>query len=111
MLYSGKEEQMANTRLRKNQIFAGIFSALFLLMVVTSLFYISSNLQHSCIGEDCPICEEMHITWQTMTSVRIMPVFVAFVIQMLFAALFSIILFSLEECARTLVSLKVELLN
>ncbi|MBQ5430564.1 MAG: hypothetical protein IIU28_02790 [Lachnospiraceae bacterium] len=95
---------------RKDKVFAGLVSCLFLLMVITSLFYISTNLHHRCSGENCPVCEEIHLTWQTMTTIQIVPVFAVAGILLLFAKIFSIVRSSQEETSRTLVSLKVELL-
>ncbi len=96
---------------RKRRLFAGFAAFLFLFMVVTSLSYISTNLQHRCTGEDCPICEEIHIAWQTMTTIQILPAFAVSGIVLLFAGVFSIVRSSQEEKSRTLVSLKVELLD
>lgn len=43
-------------RLEASRIVAGIIAMLMILGVLFFSFYISSELEHDCLGNDCPIC-------------------------------------------------------
>ena len=43
-----------------------ISAALILLITVISVFYIAEEADHDCHGEDCPICECIHICESTL---------------------------------------------
>ena len=51
---------------RKTAVFACI---IFLVVTFTSLFYLIKEENHTCTGDDCPICACMHKAEQTVKNV------------------------------------------
>ena len=81
----GKEKQMST---KKKSTFSVAVCILFLFVTFASLFYIVKEENHNCIGEDCPICANIHQAEQTLKnlgngtiiSAVINPVFIVFVL-------------------------------
>lgn len=46
---------------KTNRVLAVIFAVLITLVVIFSVSFISDNAHHDCLGENCPICEQMQI--------------------------------------------------
>ena len=70
---------------KRQKTFSIAVCVLFLIITFASLFYIVEEENHYCIGEDCPICANIHQAEQTLknlatamsaiTTVNLMPLF------------------------------------
>lgn len=73
--------------------------------------YMIKNAKHDCSGEDCPICVQLEAAIQFVSSIKVLPV-LPFILAVLcvFTPIYTI--HGKSFCVRkTLVSLKVELLD
>lgn len=57
--------------MKKKQVVAWVFAALFALSVVLSLFFISGNAEHECVGADCPVCSVLHVAEEVCGAAKI----------------------------------------
>lgn len=96
---------------RHKRIAAGITGILMLFIMLFSAFYIASETDHDCTGEDCPICACIQQCENTLNQIGdgIAPQ-VAVIIPVVFL-LVSIFLFESLFSQETLVSRKVRLNN
>ena len=60
---------MQNSIFTNRRMFAGIIAAMMLFTVLFSYFYIASEVNHDCIGENCPICESIQICENTVKKI------------------------------------------
>lgn len=94
---------------RRNQKLSLAVCVLLLLVTFFSLFYLAMEENHSCTGEDCPICACIHETQQRLknlgTGVISSPAFV----QSAFLSMWTAIGFSLFLFRPSLVSQKVRM--
>src|SRR5574344_69005 len=82
------------------------------LVLIFSIYFISTELKHHCVGENCPICMELHACLQTIETIG-----TALVLTISFCA--TLLCFNVQNILygesytilHTLVLLKVELLN
>lgn len=51
---------------RRKKAFPIVICVLFLFVTFASLFYIAKETNHYCIGEDCPICVNIHQAEQVL---------------------------------------------
>ena len=56
-----------NTKTKK--AFFIVVCILFLFVTFASIFYIVKEENHHCMGEDCPICDNIHQAEQTLRNV------------------------------------------
>ena len=103
MCYSSKSKAL--------RITAGIMGLMMLILVLFSAFYIATEADHDCCGEDCPICAYIHQCENTLRGIgdgtAVRPVIIAPVILFRLAAAFTITAVSRD----TLISRKVRLNN
>ena len=52
----------------KRRLAALVFAALFLITVITSLFVIAHEADHTCIGEDCAVCALVSVCQHTIRT-------------------------------------------
>ncbi len=93
------------------RIAAGIMGILMLLIMLLSAFYIASEADHDCTGEDCPICACIQ---QCENTLRQIGYGAAFCIAVIFPAVFTLIssfLYAVGFPQKTPVSGKVRLNN
>lgn len=55
------------------KITAFIFAVFFIIMSMTSLFYIQKEINHDCTGNDCPICICIHEAQQIIRNTAVIP--------------------------------------
>ena len=71
---------IGNTSVGKTNIlskYLSVFSvALILIITVISVFYIAEEIDHDCHGEECPICECIHICESTLHETQGKEIFV-----------------------------------
>lgn len=94
-----------------NKVISLIFAISFLASFLFSSEYLIENAHHDCSGADCPICMQLEVSEQLISSIRIrsfMPVVLA-----VFCIFIQICVQEKENpCVEnTLVTMKVELLN
>ena len=97
----------------KNNRILAIIIVIFLLAVsLLSYNFIIDNIHHACTGEECSICLEIEAIIKYFTNFKFI-IFVPFsmVILCVFTQLFYIIVETSFVIKKTLISLKVELLN
>ena len=54
---------------KRQKTFSIAVCVLFLIITFASLFYIVEEENHYCIGEDCPICANIHQAEQTLKNI------------------------------------------
>jgi len=96
---------------KNKKLLAGFITLAILFMLLFSIFYITAEARHQCIGENCPICLEVQACVQALNTLgtglaTTVAVFAA-------AHLFVICLMPVfhRSPSLTLVSLKVKLTN
>ncbi len=52
-----------------NKIMAGIMVVMLLVVVLFSTFFIASEIDHDCCGDDCPICTFIHQCENTIRGI------------------------------------------
>lgn len=70
--------------MKKKQAVAWIFAALFVLSIVLSLFFISGNVEHECVGADCPVCSVLQVAEEVCGAAKI----AAAIVSLFFVATF-----------------------
>ena len=81
---------------------------LMVLMMTASVFYIAEETEHDCCGEECPVCECIHICESILNHTQIKVVFDSAVVFIISAALCETAICS-GFASDTLVSYKVRL--
>ncbi|MCD8196232.1 MAG: hypothetical protein LUE24_03565 [Lachnospiraceae bacterium] len=93
----------------KNRAVAFILALAVLFVMFFSAFYITKNANHDCIGEDCPVCEQIAVCETTLygiSTVMQSGVAAVFIPALCILAAKTFYLFFFSD---TLVSLKVKL--
>jgi len=95
----------------KKRIMAAFLAALVLFVMASSSIYIAGHADHDCIGEDCPICQQIYLCTQTLRtlSFAVVAASVAFLLSVLLRG--SIKPVEAACVPHTPVSLKVKLTN
>lgn len=96
---------------RKHRITAVILTVLISISITASYSYVIENVHHDCTKENCSVCMQISEALHFIASVKFIPVYG------LFTLLIGILIYHVaglkrSTCInRTLVSMKVELLN
>ena len=96
---------------RRKQVVAVLLAMTILVAMLCSALFIAAEADHDCVGEDCPVCCQIHVCRDTLKSLSL-AVYAA-----VFAAGFTYMLcMGVSACTDyaqscTLVSLKVKLSN
>ncbi len=97
---------------KNKKLLAGLMALTVLIMLLFSVFFITSEARHNCIGENCPICHEVQTCFQVLNTLGTSGL--STVVAVLGAAHFFVIcvipVFH-RIPSHTLVSLKVKLTN
>ncbi|WP_312428405.1 AraC family transcriptional regulator [Lacrimispora sp.] len=96
---------------KNKKLLAGFITLAILFMLLFSVFYITAEARHQCIGEDCPICLEVQACVQALNTLG---TGIAPVVSVFAAACFFVICVTPvfhRNPSHTLVSLKVKLTN
>ncbi len=82
-----------------------------LVLPILAEIYVVENVEHTCVGEECPICMELHMAIQIFNNLALGVVMLCTIA--LVIGLFIIVLSKMYQVIvkDTLISLKVELLN
>ena len=97
---------------KKIHALAILFACVYAFIVFFSVLCVTINSRHDCVGEGCPICEQVAAAEHTLEKIFSANVAVSCVLAVLvFSATVSMsICIGAEKCC-TLVSLKVKLTN
>ena len=95
----------------KKRLAAVIFAAIIFIVFMTSLFAITHEADHDCIGENCPICTVIALCQNTLkmlsdVTVAVVALFTCFFFITSIIAFFRIVLYN-----KTPILLKDKLLN
>lgn len=107
MLY----EQFVERARRRQRITAALAAALMLLSVLLSVTLILRQARHECTGSDCPVCDCIGNASQKLTGGGTLPPCTFAALLTSFVLLLTLPLPSIPSQRKTLVSLKVLLLN
>lgn len=53
---------------KNKKLLAGLMALTVLIMLLFSVFFITSEARHKCIGENCPICHEVQTCFQVLNT-------------------------------------------
>lgn len=95
----------------KRKSLAIILSIVLLAFFVCSIFFIAHEAEHDCIGEDCPICEEITILEKAIEELGTGVIAVMIACAIIFAFVDKLSLHQSNSTKdESLVSLKIEIL-
>ncbi|MGL6218910.1 MAG: hypothetical protein ACRC36_12800 [Lacrimispora sphenoides] len=96
---------------KNKKLLAGFITLAILFMLLFSIFYITAEARHQCIGENCPICLEVQACVQALNTLGtgLAPAVAVFAAAYFF--LICVIPVFHRNPSHTLVSLKVKLTN
>lgn len=98
-------------RNHSNRILAYAMAIVLFISILFCYQYMIQNAHHNCIGEECPVCMELHMAAQTLSGLKLLPI-LPVVLAVL--CVFTLAYTSNKEILRaqeTLITLKVELLD
>ena len=95
----------------RTRLIAIIVAIMIVIMIIFSYCFVIEHAHHDCKGKDCPICMELEMALQIISSLKVIT-FLPFLIAILcvFTQISGLISQS-ESIKDTLITLKVELLN
>ncbi len=93
------------------KIAVGIIGLMMLVVLSFSAFYIASELNHECDGEDCPICEFMQQCVNTLHQISDGAIAYAAAVVLIVYCLISVLDYDSFIDKDTLVSIKIRLNN
>lgn len=97
--------------MKRNRIIAFMAAVILLVTVLFSYEYIIQNAHHSCSGEECTVCMELAMAAQTISHLKIIP---TLSFSMAVLCVFTLVYTGRTQtlCVpKTLITLKVELLD
>ena len=56
---------------QRNQVSAAVLAALFSVVVLFSSVFIIEHADHDCVGENCPICEQLYSCAQNLKNLSV----------------------------------------
>ena len=104
-------ERLVERAKRKQRITAALAAAVMILSVLLSVSLILREARHDCTGSDCPVCACISGASQKLTGGGALSPSVFAALLSAFVLLFCLTLPSFPIQRKTLVSLKVKLLN
>ena len=94
---------------KKKSIISLLIAVLFTFVMISSALYIAAESNHSCLGENCPICYQINVCKNTLKSLSLAVCAVAFAAAFTYTLCRIISLCTNITPNYTLVSLKVKL--
>lgn len=97
--------------IKRAKYMAAVMAFAVVFVMLWSSFYIAAESDHECTGENCPICEQISVCYNTIRTIS--SGIAAAVAAVLLSCTFSrtVLLYNEETPRCTPVSLKVKLLN
>lgn len=102
---------MVNTMQINNKVLSIIVLVVFLSVSLFSYNYIVENIDHNCTMEECSICVQLEVIIKSILNLKFTIIIPFIVIIICLFLHFSIIERTSFSVKKTLISLKVELLN
>ncbi|MCR4694491.1 MAG: hypothetical protein K5773_04105 [Pseudobutyrivibrio sp.] len=99
--------QASNT----TKLAASVIGLMMLVIVLFSAFFITTEMNHDCSGEDCPICASIQLCESTLNTLGDGLSLSSFVIIPFIFLFFVVVLFRIDLLSHTLISNKVRLNN
>lgn len=100
-----------NRTLKIEKIISGLICALLVCAAVLAFYYLAEETEHSCTGEECPICVVMQICEKLVRKMGRTEILQSAIAAMTVFAGFVCCLFSLFLKEKTLVEWRVRLNN
>lgn len=97
--------------MKKQRILAIILIAMFSSLIMFSLFYVAAESDHNCAGDNCPICYQINMCNSTSKSLSDGLTATAFSFVAILSIMYMLLLNADACISKTLVSLKVKLLD
>ena len=97
--------------MKRSRIIAFMAAVILLVTVFFSYEYIIQNAHHNCSGEECTVCMELAMAAQTISHLKVIPV-LSFSMTVL--CVFTLVYTGITQTLsipKTLITLKVELLD
>ena len=95
--------------MKARRITAILFTVLFLFIALFSRVYIVSEVNHDCVGEECPICQALTVAEEVEEGISAAGGVIIAAVAFLFAALILLYTPAKNILSTTLISLKVKL--
>ena len=97
--------------MKRNKV-ATILAVLLIVFFVVSIFFIAHESDHECIGEDCPICEQIVICEKTIEEFGTGLITIILILATVFGGVYKLLSLGDNRTKNeSLVSLKIEMLN
>lgn len=96
---------------KHTRFLAAILTALLAFLMVSSIAYITAEADHDCIGEHCPICQQIEACENTLKQLSFGVIVAALVAALTYTLCSTVAHVTVERPDCTLVSLKVKLSN
>lgn len=96
----------------KRKKVAIVLAFLMIVFFAFSVFFIAHEADHECIGEECPICEQIVICEKTLEELGSGIIAITIIIATVFGGVYKLLCFDENRAKKdSLVSLKIEMLN
>ncbi len=97
--------------MKRNKV-ATILAVLLIVFFVVSIFFVAHESDHECIGEDCPICEQIVICENTIQELGTGIITIIIILATVFGGVYKLLSLADNRTKNeSLVSLKIEMLN
>lgn len=96
---------------KNKKVLALILSLAIVFVLLFSVFYIAKEAHHTCVGDNCPICQEIEVCLQALNNIGSALIIILSVLVISHCLVNSVTAISNENVLNTLVNLKVKLTN
>jgi hypothetical protein len=96
---------------KNKKVLALILSLAIVFVLLFSVFYIAKEAHHTCIGDNCPICQEIEVCLQALNNIGLALIIAVSALVISYCTINSFAALSNKNVFNTLVNLKVKLTN
>lgn len=96
---------------RRKQVVAVLLAMTILVAMLCSALFIAAEADHDCVGEDCPVCCQIHVCRDTLKNLSLAVCAAAFAAAFTYTLCRGVSACTGYAQSHTLVSLKVKLSN
>lgn len=97
--------------IKKNKIIALVLAVAVFFAMMLSVYIITHNPEHECIGSGCQVCQKMESVLQSLKALTSGMLAIAFALALIYAGYRFVCCFAQPLLQGNLVALKVKLLN
>ena len=94
---------------KRNKIVAVLLAVTFLFVMLGSALFIAAEVDHDCVGENCPICFQINVCRNTLKSLSLAVCAAVFAVAFTYTLRVSISAHAETATGNSLVTLKVKL--